>query len=444
MFAVRRKKVVRLFFTAFVAASFFCASIDARAESLDELKRAIEQKNQEIARLEQEAKKFRQEIVARQEAAKTLSGELARIDRVIGQLRRDIALAKTRAQKKEFEIRELGLAIAEKQDRVASLRQALGAIVRLLAVRDQEPLLAVALKYRRLSDFFAQADHFLTLEDRTLASLDALRTLQSELADEKSAAEEKQQEWNDLRAVLADRRAIQESERRARGELLTTTKNQEREYQKLLQDREKKRSALESEIRGIEEKIRITIDPSLLPSRGRGVLGFPLSDLALGTCAVSMKVDPGTHCITQYFGNTSFAAAGGYNGRGHNGMDFRAEIGTPVLAAEEGIISAVGDTDAGCRGASYGKWILIKHPSNLSTLYTHLSSIGVSAGDRLTRGGRIGYSGMTGYATGPHLHFTVFATQGVRVDSIVSRVCGRTMILPISALNGYLNPLDYL
>jgi murein DD-endopeptidase MepM/ murein hydrolase activator NlpD len=51
---------------------------------------------------------------------------------------------------------------------------------------------------------------------------------------------------------------------------------------------------------------------------------------------------------------------------------------------------------------------------------------------------------MTGYATGPHLHFTVFATQGVQIQDIRSRVCGRMMTLPVGALNSYLNPLDYL
>ncbi|MBI3630851.1 MAG: M23 family metallopeptidase [Candidatus Sungbacteria bacterium] len=204
------------------------------------------------------------------------------------------------------------------------------------------------------------------------------------------------------------------------------------------------RPALADEVRQIEEKIQVTIDPSLLPRKGTGVLGWPLPNISLGTCRLELKQDALTNCITQFFGYTSFAAIGGYNGKGHNGADFRAEIGTPVLSADDGDVTATGDTDAGCRAASYGKWILIRHPNNLSTLYGHLSLINVSAGQGVKRGEQIGYSGKTGYATGPHLHFSVFATQAVQVQDIRSRVCGRTMTLPVSAINGYLNPLDYL
>ena len=277
-----------------------------------------------------------------------------------------------------------------------------------------------------------------------LTTITALRTLRAELEGQKTDAEKKQAELKYLQQTLGGQRTIQEGEKKTRSELLLATKNQEKEYQKLLAQSEAKRAALEDEIRGIEEKIRVTIDPSSLPSKGTGVLGYPLPAVALGPCAKTLKQDPYTNCVTQYFGNTSFAAIGAYNGKGHNGLDFRADIGTSVFASERGVVTAVGDTDLGCRRASYGKWILIKHPNNLSTLYTHLSAITVVAGEDMDRASRIGYSGMTGYATGPHLHFTVFATQGVQVQDIRSKVCGRMMTLPVAALNSYLNPLDYL
>ena len=135
---------------------------------------------------------------------------------------------------------------------------------------------------------------------------------------------------------------------------------------------------------------------------------------------------------------------GSYGGKGHNGVDFRAENGTPVQSTEAGIVQGVGDTDTGCRRASYGKWILVKHENNLSTLYAHLSAISVSQGQTIKRGERIGLSGQSGYATGPHLHFGVYASQAVTIEAIRSQVCGRLMTLPLSAVNGYLNPLDYL
>ena len=108
-------------------------------------------------------------------------------------------------------------------------------------------------------------------------------------------------------------------------------------------------------------------------------------------------------------------------------------------------MDGVGDTDKSCNGVSYGKWILIRHPNNLSTLYAHLSIIKVLSGQKVDTGQLVGYSGDTGYATGPHLHFGVLATEGVAIQSYKSKICGTNMVMPVKIKNNaYLNPLSYL
>ncbi|MEK7098943.1 MAG: peptidoglycan DD-metalloendopeptidase family protein [Patescibacteria group bacterium] len=429
--------------TATIVAVFGFSSL-AHAETVDDLKRSIQERTNEIQRLEEEAKKFRDEIVAQQGRAKTLSGELSRIDRLIIGLKNDITLTERKISARTLEIGALGTEIRQKQAAVDRLQSGLGAALRVVSQRDKEPIVMVLAKRPRLSDFLQELDQFSSFQAKMLGSMDALRDAREELEEKKGEAQEKKTELEELKFDLRDRKIAQEGEKRTRAELLLATKSQEKKYQELMQEAEKKRAALEQEIHAIEDKIRITIDPSLLPSRGAGILGSPLPKPVLSTCTKVFTADRDTHCMTQYFGYTAFAAAGGYNGSGHNGIDFRADVGTAVFSAEEGVVAAVGDTDIGCRRASYGKWILARHPNNLTTLYAHLSSIGVSAGDTVERGSRIGSSGMSGYATGPHLHFSVFATQGVRVENIRSRVCGTTMTVPISAINAYLNPLDYL
>jgi murein DD-endopeptidase MepM/ murein hydrolase activator NlpD len=86
----------------------------------------------------------------------------------------------------------------------------------------------------------------------------------------------------------------------------------------------------------------------------------------------------------------------------HTGMDLRAPMGTRVNAAMAGRVATTAWSDV------YGNYIVINHHSGYRTLYGHLSKIGVKAGQYVEAGQRIGYSGSTGYSTGPHLHFTVY------------------------------------
>lgn len=428
---------------AVLLAAFLSYAGLARAdESIDDLKRTIEQKNEEIRKLEEEAQKYRAEIASKQQMGETLKGELGRIEKTIKQLKSDVFLTEKKIQKTELEIKETSLGIQNKENSIEKLQGGLSGLVRAISEKDQVSILATLLKHNVISDFFRQLDYSNFLEKQILDSMDALRALQKELQTQKSVAENKKKELTVLKKAINDRRKLQEDTKKKQSELLNETKNQEKKYRELLLEQERKRAALENEIRDIEGKIQITIDPSSLPKKGTGVLGWPLPEISLGSCFKGLNELK--NCITQFFGYTSFAAVGGYNGKGHNGVDFRSAPGTQVFAAEDGFIVETGDTDSGCRKASYGKWILIRHANNLSTLYAHLATIGAYPGQQVKRGDYIGLSGASGYATGPHLHFTVFATPAVRVESIRSRVCGRLMTLPISSLNGYLNPLDYL
>jgi murein DD-endopeptidase MepM/ murein hydrolase activator NlpD len=94
--------------------------------------------------------------------------------------------------------------------------------------------------------------------------------------------------------------------------------------------------------------------------------------------------------------------------RGHMGTDYAAPTGTPVHAAGDGRVSF-----CGWRGG-YGNAVLITHGSDVSTLYGHMSRFArnVHVGTRVQQGEIIGYVGMTGLATGPHLHYE-YLTNGV-------------------------------
>lgn len=93
--------------------------------------------------------------------------------------------------------------------------------------------------------------------------------------------------------------------------------------------------------------------------------------------------------------------------RAHNGTDFAAPIGTGVKAPGDGVVDFVGVK------SGYGNVIVLKHPNNVSTVYGHLSKFasGVRKGVKVNQGDLIGYVGMTGLATGPHLHYEFLVGQ---------------------------------
>ena len=145
----------------------------------------------------------------------------------------------------------------------------------------------------------------------------------------------------------------------------------------------------------------------------------------------------------------AFAASGAYNGKGHNGIDLAAPIGTPIKAALTGTVVGTGNTDEvrGCY--SFGRWVMIKHGNGLSTMYAHLSQTGVVTGQSVATGQIIGYSGDTGYATGPHLHFGVYVTAATKIITLGQATNATTpcasAVMPVpTSLNGYLNPMNYL
>lgn len=85
--------------------------------------------------------------------------------------------------------------------------------------------------------------------------------------------------------------------------------------------------------------------------------------------------------------------------RPHNGTDFAVKIGTPVLTVADGVVSKAGFSK------SAGYYIVINHPGSYSSVYMHLSKLGVKQGQRVKIGTVIARSGNTGLSTGPHLHF---------------------------------------
>ena len=112
-------------------------------------------------------------------------------------------------------------------------------------------------------------------------------------------------------------------------------------------------------------------------------------------------------------------------------VDFAADIGTPVLAARDGVVMQV-ESDFAKSGLNLEKFggranfVRIVHDDGTMALYAHLQESGVlvRVGQRVRAGQQIGLSGNTGFTTGPHLHFAVQVNRGMRLESIPFRMSG--------------------
>jgi murein DD-endopeptidase MepM/ murein hydrolase activator NlpD len=117
--------------------------------------------------------------------------------------------------------------------------------------------------------------------------------------------------------------------------------------------------------------------------------------------------EPQAH-ISQPFGPSSywFEPAYGIYPHFHTGIDLVEPFGSPVYAADDGVVALVGSSSSG-----YGNYVVIAHSGGLDTLYGHLATSLVKVGDRVTQGQPVGMEGSTGNSTGAHLHFELRINQ---------------------------------
>lgn len=401
------------------------------ASTAEELRSKIGAHNDQITALEAEIAQYQKQLNETSAEKQTLQGTLNALDISRKKTNAKVKVAQNQISATTLQIRQLGGNIKNKEELIESGNSGLAESIRSLHESEDESLAISILKSGSLSNIWDDANTLMQFQDRVSGQVKVLASAKVDLEEAKVATERKQAELIAHRNELRAQQRALDINRQQQAKLLTETKNKESNYQSIISKKKAAKAKFESELTEFESQLKYTLDPKSIPSTGKGIFNWPLRNIR----------------ITQYFGKTAFANAGAYNGNGHNGMDFGSSIGTPLHAVLSGTIEGTGNTDQykGCY--SYGKWILIRHTNGLSTLYAHLSQIDVRVGQRVSTDQVIGFTGFTGYATGPHLHFSVYvsdAVQIVKLGTVKSRTNCAQADIPIAPLNAYLNPMDYL
>ncbi len=396
----------------------FAQTIPLATSSAPTLQDLIDQKSAQLQALQAQRNALEQTIQSTSQAGASLKNELKQMDANINQLNLSIQANKITLDKLNLQIQQMSSDIQDTSSAIEGTKTAIKQLFVELQQSDQENLLTMILKNESLSESVDQFQSLVTLNKALMDNIQNLENYQVDLAtqinDQKQIQVQKQVE----NVNLANRQIIVQEQKSEKQQVLAQTQDQEQVYRDQLQKIVQQQLAISSEVEKIEADLRKNINPSLLPIPRPGVLAAPV-------------IGP----MTQGYGYTKFAK-NGYRGHFHNGIDIGVPIGTPVQAPDDAIVVATGNQDKYCYRAAYGKFIVLKHPDNLVTLYGHLSQIIVTKGESVKKGDIIGYSGRTGYATGPHLHFTVYAGPTFYMGS--SNGCGS---MPYG---GDLDPTQYL
>ncbi|MFA7252911.1 MAG: peptidoglycan DD-metalloendopeptidase family protein [Candidatus Paceibacterota bacterium] len=399
----------------------------SRAETVEEIQAKIDVANSNRDKLLKEIAGYQQQLQTISTQANTLQTTIKSLDVSTNKITTEVKLTESDISKTTLTIKDTGLAIKDKENQINSNRLTIAKLLKQTNELDSLSLWEIILSNKNLSDFWSEIEDNIQVQAKMADQVVTVRSIKLGLEKAQIELEKQKKELQDYTTELNAKKNVLLSTKKEKSNLLTTTKNTEANYQKILQDKLALKEALDRELASFESQLKISVDPKSFPSAGKGILSWPLD----------------TIYITQNFGKTSYSGRLYVTGT-HNGVDFRAPIGTRVKSAGNGVVEAVGDTDKVCPGASYGKWVFIRYDNGLASTYGHLSLISSAAGQKVKAGDVVGYSGSSGYSTGPHLHMSVYPNQAVTVTTLKSSVCKGTYTIPITSPQGYLDPLIYL
>ncbi len=421
-----RNLLIFLLPTIILIVVFYSYNSANLSKAQNQIEQKIIEQNTEIARLEAQIASYKKELTQTQNVSNTLAGAVKELDLNQKKLEADLKLIEEKIKKKNLELGKIGNEIDDKKDSINGLRTAVIEGTRIIAEGDRTSFLIYLLREESMSEAWREFDNIRTIESHFNQNINKLHTVKGELEVKKSATEAEKKEILVLKNDLDTQKKIILANKNEKERLLKETKNEESSYKKMIAQSEKLKEQFEADLRDIEEKLKFNLDVVTLPTGTP--FSWPLEKFV----------------ITQKFGKT--ASSGRlYSSGTHSGVDFGVPIGTPVLAMADGVVEGTGDTDKLCKGVSFGRFVLIKYDNGLASTYGHLSVISSKIGQAVKRGDIVGYSGNTGYSTGPHLHVSVYARDAVNLKTLPSKSCkGKILTQPISAVNAYLDPLKYL
>ena len=368
---------------------------------IQKLKEEIQNYQDQLTDLDKQRADYENTIKAKRQQINNLNNQLDILEGNVSKLQLDIQATELEIQKTDLEVANLNLEINHQQKAMDDQKVKMADILRTVEAYDRKKsYLEVLILQGDLGSFFKEANELQTLELNLDSQLKTTQELKSQLEEKKQNVEARREQLNDLKNKLAENNERLVGERVAKDQLLSSTKGQEANFQKLLVQVKAEQSQLNTDIQNLEVQARKKLAGSgNLPADSAFI--WPVS---------SRK-------INAYFHDPDYPYRYIFE---HPAIDIGGTPqGTPLRAARSGYVAKV--KFDGTAGYAY---ILIVHSGGLSTVYGHISKPYIKEDDYVVQGEVIALSGGTpgtagsgNLTTGSHLHFEI-RINGIPVDPL--------------------------
>lgn len=349
----------------------------AAEPSIEDLQKEIQRYNRQLQDLQKKRDEFLNRIKKIRKDEQVIWAEKIRLEKDIEVTKGRLEQARDRLTEAErrLDLTKEALARAEKdlERRTDLMNRRLKAIYENGSVT----YLDVLLSANSFSDFLNRFELLQTILAGDIRLFQEVKALRAQLAELKVQREAERAKALSAKVQVEQVKLELEEKKSEKEELHRELKSKEAEYLKAMDELEATSRRVEAMLRRAEEELEKQLD-----KQGAVILSRPVNGP-----------------VTSPFGNRFHPIIRQW--RLHTGVDYGVPMGTPVKAAEDGIVM-----HAGWLGG-YGQAVILVHGKKVSTLYAHLSEINVQVNQRVAKGQVIGLVGSTGFSTGPHLHWEV-------------------------------------
>jgi len=267
--------------------------------------------------------------------------------------------------------------------------------VRAMEERGTVSYWSVLFNATNFTDLLGRLDAVNEVMDADQAVIDQLQALQDQITAKQETLQSQKADSEAAKADLVSKKSELDTQRTSANKLVQQLSTSKGEYESDMDD-------LAAEEEAVQDKIMELSRQLAAQQAAQG----QATNVALGGYIWPVN----SHYVTSTFGGRS--SPGGIGSTNHKGVDIgRVGYTTDIHAAKAGtvIISQY--------STSYGNYVVVSHGSGNTTLYAHMSSRSVTAGQKVAQGDKLGVTGSTGHSTGPHLHFEI-SENGVRINPL--------------------------